>query len=100
MAPMADLKAVLTDPAHRQQVVRDAEQLVEDEVNAKSGLSGLAIKGAFKVVRSVRPGMVPDAIDGLLDDFAARLDPFYQEYLTRSASGGGGSLGDYFAGRK
>lgn len=94
---MADLKSILTDPARRQQVVRDAERLLDDEVNAKSGLSGLAIKGAFKVVKGARPGMIPDVIDGLLDDFASRLDPFYQAHLTNA---GGKSLVDAFTSRK
>ena len=94
---MADLKSILTDPARRQQVVRDAEHLLESEVDAKSGFSGLAIKGAFKLVKSLRPGLIPDVIDGLLDDFATRLDPFYQDSLTKSA---GRSLVDYFSSRK
>ena len=80
---MADLKSILTDPSRRQTVVRDAEQLLDREDEAKSGLSGLAIKGAFKIVKGIRPGLIPDVVDGLLDDFAARLDPFYQAHLTK-----------------
>lgn len=94
---MADLKSVLTDPSRRQQVVRDAEALLDAEVDAKSGLSGLAIKGAFKIVKSFRPGIIPDTVDGLLDDFATRLDPFYQAHATQ---GGGRSIADYFTSRK
>jgi hypothetical protein len=92
---MADLKSILTDPARRQLVVKDAERLLDDEVAAKSGLSGLAIKTAVKVVKGVKPGIIPDVIDGLLDDFAARLDPFYQAHVTR-----GGSIVDNFTARK
>lgn len=94
---MADLKSVLTDPARRRDVVRDAEQLLDAEVDSKGGLSGLAIKGAFKVVKSFRPGIIPDVIDGLLDDFATRLDPFYQAHLT---GGAGRSIVDAFTARK
>ena len=94
---MADLKSILTDASRRQQVVRDAEQLVDDEVTAKSGLTGLAIKGAMRVVKSAKPGMIHDAVDGLLDDFAARLDPYYQAWLTQGA---GRPLPDYFVSRK
>lgn len=93
---MADLKSVLTDASRRSQVVRDAEALLDAEVDAKGGLSGLAIKGAFKVVKSFRPGIIPDVIDGLLDDFANRLDPFYQAHLTS----GGRSVVDSFSARK
>ena len=94
---MPDLKSILTDPTRRKQVVRDAEQLLDAEVDSKGGLSGLAIKGAFKVVKSFRPGIIPDVVDGLLDDFADRLDPFYQAHAT---AGGGRSLVDYLGSRK
>lgn len=92
---MADLKSILTDPARRQQVIKDAERLLDDEVAAKSGLSGLAIKAAFKVVKGMKPGMIPDVVDGLLDDFATRLDPIYQAHVTK-----GGSIVDNFTARK
>ncbi len=92
---MADLKSILTDPTRRQLVVKDAERLLDDEVSAKSGLSGLAIKAAVKVVKGVKPGIIPDVIDGLLDDFAGRLDPFYQAHVAK-----GGSIVDNFTARK
>lgn len=92
---MADLKSILTDPARRQQVIKDAERLVDEEVANKSGLSGLAIKGAFKVVKGMKPGIIPDMVDGLLDDFAVRLDPFYQASLAK-----GGSVVDNLTARK
>lgn len=94
---MADLKTVLTDASRREQVIRDAEALLDSEVDSKGGLSGLAIKGAFKVVKGARPGMIHDVVDGLLDDFARRLDPIYQDHATK---GGGRSLQDYFSSRK
>ncbi len=94
---MADLKSVLTDASRRKQVVRDAEALLDAEVDSKGGLSGLAIKGAFKVVKSFRPGIIPDVIDGLLDDFATRLDPFYQDHATKGA---GRPFADYLTSRK
>jgi hypothetical protein len=94
---MPDLKSILTDASRRKQVVRDAELLLDAEVDGKSGLSGLAIKGAFKVVKSFRPGIIPEVIDGLLDDFATRLDPFYQAHATL---GGGRPLVDYLTSRK
>ena len=94
---MADLKTVLTDPARREQVIRDAEGLIDSEVDSKGGLSGLAIKGALRLVKGARPGMIHDVVDGLLDDFAKRLDPYYQDHGTKGA---GRSLQDYLTGRK
>lgn len=93
---MPDLTSILTEPSRRQTVIRDAEGLLDAEVAAKSGLTGLAIKGAFKVVKGMRPGIIPEVIDGLLDDFARRLDPFYQDHVTK----GGRSVVDSFSARK
>ena len=42
----------------------------------------MAIRSAYRVLTGIRPGMVPSAVDGLLDPFADQLDPFYQQHLT------------------
>ncbi len=65
----------------RKIVIHDTETLIDDEVKAKSGISGMAIKGGYKVVKKVRPGIIPDAIDHLLDEFTEALDPLYAEFL-------------------
>jgi hypothetical protein len=93
---MVDLKTILTDPVRRPQVVRDCAELVEAEVASKGGLSGLALKTAFKMAKAFKPGIIPDSMDGMLDDFAERLDPFYQAY----AASPGMPLPDYFVSRR
>jgi cytochrome P450 len=60
-------------------VVADCATLVQEEVDSKGGLSGLAIKAAYAVVKAVKPGFVPEAIDHMLDDFAGRLEPFWAD---------------------
>lgn len=65
----------------RQKVIDDTAQLIDDEVAAKSGLSGMAIKGGYRVVKKVKPNMIESAVDNLLDDFSEALDPLYQDYL-------------------
>jgi hypothetical protein len=65
----------------RQVVIGDTAALIDDEVRAKSGLSGVAIKGGYKVVKKLRPGIIEDAIDHLLDEFTEALDPLYEEFL-------------------
>ena len=82
---MATLTEQLGAPERRKQVVNDCVFLVEDEVKRKGGLSGVAIKMAFEVVKKVKPGFIAEAIDHMLDDFARRLDPFYQ---SQRAAGG------------
>jgi hypothetical protein len=74
---MSTLKEILLRPGTRPQVIRDSEQIIEEEVASK-GLLGVPIKLAFSAVKAVKPGFIPEVIDGLLDDFADRLDPLYQ----------------------
>jgi hypothetical protein len=88
------LEETLTGPGNRQRVVQDCVRLVEEEVNARSGLSGLALKGAFKVVQTVRSGFVAEAVDRLLPQFAARLDPLLGE---RDAGAPGQTMERYFS---
>ena len=66
----------------RSLVINDTARLIDQEVRDKSGLSGMAIKGGYKVVKKLKPNMIEEAIDHLLDDFTAALDPLYQEFLT------------------
>jgi hypothetical protein len=74
---MSTLKEILSRPGARPQVIRDCEQIIEEEVSSK-GLAGIPIKAAYAVVKAIKPGFIPDVIDGLLDDFADHLDPMYQ----------------------
>lgn len=76
---MGKLVEALTAPEKKKAVVADGVRLVEQEVDGKGGLSGLALKGAFKVVRTVKSDFVPHVLERLVPDFAARLEPFFEE---------------------
>lgn len=76
------LSVHLTAPSSRPAVVADACALIDQEVARTSGVSGMAVRSAYRVLKGIRPGMVPSAVDGLLDPFADQLDRFYQEHLT------------------
>lgn len=89
------LKEVLLDGAKRPAVVGDLTRLIDDEVSAKSGVSGLAIKSGYGLVKKIKPGIIGDAVDTLADDFMARLEPFYADYR----STGGGGLPEYLGRR-
>ncbi len=82
-----------SDPA-RERVIEDCLKLVDQEVKAKSGFSGAAIKLGYKTVKAVKPGFVRGAIDGLLDDWLQRLEPFHQSW--RAA---GGSFSEHITAR-
>lgn len=76
---MSTLTEILLVPGTRPKVVADCVRLIEEEVDSKGGLSGLAIKGAFMVVKAVKPGFIADSADHMLDDFVRRLEPFHTE---------------------
>ena len=62
----------------RGRLVADCDALVADEVAAKSGLSGLAIKTSYAVVKKLRAGFIAEVIDRkLIDTFVDQLEPFY-----------------------
>ena len=76
---MATLKEQLGSGEKREQVIDDAIKVLDAEVADKGGLTGLAVKGGYKVVQGVRPGFVRDVVTGLLDEFLDSMDPLYQE---------------------
>ena len=83
-AAMSTLADILLVPGQRPKVIADCARLIEEEVDTKGGLSGLAIKGAFALVKAVKPGFVGEAIDHMMDDFVKRLEPFYAEARQRN----------------
>ncbi|PSL05214.1 hypothetical protein CLV30_10480 [Haloactinopolyspora alba] len=89
------LKQALLEPSRRPAVVRDLHELVDAEVAEKSGVSGMAVKGGYSVLKKMNAQFVPDAIDSMLDAFVERTEPFYADFR----AGGSGSLEQYFAQR-
>ena len=63
---MASLIDIAKDPTQRRAIVDDAARMLDAEVNDKRGLSGKAVKLAFRAVKGVSPGMIPMSIDALL----------------------------------
>ena len=96
-AATTSLSARLTAPASRRRVIDDCVQLIDSEVARKGGFSGAAIKLAYSTVKAVKPGFIAEAVDHLLDDFAKRLDPFYQAFLQARSQGNPRSLVDQFS---
>lgn len=81
---MSTLSEVMLVPGNRPKVIADCVRLIEEEVDSKGGLSGLAIKGAFMVVKAVKPGFISESVDHMLDDFVSRLEPFHAEAQQKS----------------
>jgi hypothetical protein len=88
---MASLIDALTNESKKGEVITDCLDVLEAEVNDKSGLSGLAIKAGYKAVKGVKPGFIEGAVRDLVPEFARALDPMFQKALE-----GGDPVGSYF----
>lgn len=76
---MGSLVEVLQDSSKRQLVLDDCEVLLDAEVADKKGFSGVAVKGAFKILKRFKAGMIRITLDDMIDEFAAKIDPFWLE---------------------
>ncbi|MGC4086545.1 MAG: hypothetical protein QM756_01360 [Polyangiaceae bacterium] len=85
---MTSLSEQLGSGEKRNAVVQDALKVLDEEVADKSGLTGLAIKGGYKVVQGIKPGFVRQVVEALLDDFLKALDPVYQEAVDKKRPAG------------
>lgn len=74
---METLTEVLRDEARLRAVVADGARLIDEEVASKTGVGGLAVKAGFKTVKTVKPGLISEALTGLLPEFAPIVDPYY-----------------------
>ncbi|MEM9193944.1 MAG: hypothetical protein AAGF12_32515 [Myxococcota bacterium] len=78
---MASLEDALTSPEKKEVVIDDCMQILDQEVADKKGLSGIAIKTAFKAVKGIGKGFIRGVVSDLVPEFAVALDPIYQEAL-------------------
>ena len=83
---MTKLADVLLAPNNRSTVIADFSTVINHEVGDKKGLTGLAVKAAFKAVKTINPTIIESVIDVLLDDFVAQLEPTYQAFLDHDES--------------
>ncbi len=87
----------VTQPPARQKVVDDCLRLIDDEVKAKGGFSGIAIKTGYSVVKAVKPKFVREVVDGLLDAWVGKLEPFFENWEKNKD---GKSFADHLGARK
>jgi uncharacterized protein DUF6918 len=91
----ATLQETLLAPDVRPKVIADCQTLIEQEVSDKSGISGTAVKLAYKTVTAFASGIVHDMLESLLPSMVEKLEPYWADF---SASGGS-EFGDYLAKR-
>ena len=76
---MGSLVEALKDQSRRKMVLDDCEVLLDAEVADKRGLSGVAVKTSFKILKRFRSGMIRVTLDDMIDDFALQIDPYWKE---------------------
>lgn len=69
----------LSDPNKKNMVVADCTKLIDEQVAAMKGVSGLALKAGYTAVRGLAPNYCAQAIAGLLPETFAALDPIWSE---------------------
>ena len=91
----ATLQEILLTPDTEPKVRADCYALIQQEVSDMSGISGTAVKLAYKTVTTFAPGHVRHMVEVLLPGMVNQLQPFWAGF---TASGGSG-FGDYLAKR-
>lgn len=69
----------IQDETVRANIVADCTKLIDKQVAAKGGLSGMAMKTAYGVIKGVGAGYIPGALNRLLPEACQAIDPIWQE---------------------
>ena len=91
----ATLQEILLAPGTQPQVTADCVKLIQQEVSAKSGVSGTAVKLAYKTVSTFASGYLQSTVESLVPDMADRLQPYWADF----AGSGAAEFGDYLVKR-
>jgi hypothetical protein len=89
------LQDALLEPDTRPLVVADCEELLKQEVSGLSGVSGTAVKLAYKTVVKFSPDHIKYMIDTLLPRLTDELQPYWAGFQ----SSGTAQFGAYLAER-
>lgn len=76
---MPTLAEILLTDAQRPKLIADCVVVIEEEVKSKKGVTGLAVKAAFKTVKTFKKTIIPDAVTALVDAFVDQLEGYYAE---------------------
>jgi hypothetical protein len=90
---MATLQETLLTPENQPHVVDDCVTLIHDEVSSKSGISGTAVKLAYKTANAFASGYIHGMVEKLAPEMVLKLEPFWADF----AASGAGDFGDYLA---
>ena len=91
----ATLHQILLTPETEPAVVADCLTLIEQEVAGKSGISGAAVKLAYRTAKTFAKGYLKSTVESLLPDLVTELEPYWADFNASGAAG----FGDYLAKR-
>jgi hypothetical protein len=90
---MATLSEKILTPEVEPKFAADCQALIDGEVGGSRGISGTAIKAAYKVAATFAPGYYSATIRSILPDMLDALEPFWADFL----ESGTAEFGDYLA---
>ena len=88
---MAALEEILLTPENKPHVIDDCLTRIDQEVKSKSGISGTAVKLAYKTANAFASGYLRGMVELLAPDMIIELEPFWADF----AASGAGDFGDY-----
>jgi hypothetical protein len=91
----ATLHDILLAQRTQPNVVADCETLIDQEVASMSGISGTAVKLAYRTVKTFASDHVHYMVQTLLPRMADELQPYWADFT----ASGGAEFGDYLAKR-
>ncbi len=78
---MKSLKEIIEDPNVSQSVLTDGLRVLDEEIAKRSGIGGMAIKGAYKVIKNIQGGRTLEkAVKVLMPEFIDKLDPYFVRF--------------------
>ena len=92
---MATLQEMLLRPEVEPQVTSDTLALVDSELASKSGMSGTAVKVAFKAITAFAPGYYQETVHGMIPKMVYQLAPYWADFQVS----GSADFGDYLSKR-
>ncbi|NJN31950.1 MAG: hypothetical protein HC824_17150 [Synechococcales cyanobacterium RM1_1_8] len=74
------LSQTIQDPAS---IAEDCAKLMDEQVATKKGISGMAMKATYGVVKGIGADYIPKALTKLLPETLTALDPIWAEGLEK-----------------
>jgi hypothetical protein len=91
----ATLQEILLTPEAKPRVLADCNALIDQELSTMSGISGTAVKLAYKTIVTFAPGHIHYMVETLLPKMAESLEPYWADFTTSGSS----AFGDYLSKR-